>query len=102
MNLKEAICQNLKNYDVKIECSETLLNLEIDRLILDEYKSELNLIGLSGVFFTSEEKNELKTLLKKLLHDKICRCNSLFMLLFVFHFNGVSLKADFCLLQLPL
>ena len=70
MNLKEAICQNLKNYDVKIECSETLLNLEIDRLILDEYKSELNLIGLSGVFFTSEEKKELKTLLKKYFQNK--------------------------------
>ena len=70
MNLKEAICQNLKNYDVKIECSETLLNLEIDRLILDEHKSELNLIGLSGVFFTSEEKRELKTLLKKFFQNK--------------------------------
>ena len=70
MNLKEAICKSLKNHDVNIECSETLLNLEIDRLILDEYKSEINLIGLSSTFFTPPEKKELKNILKKYFQNK--------------------------------
>lgn len=70
MNLKEAICKSLKNHDVNIEYSEKLLNLEIDRLILDEYKSEINLIGLSGTFFTPPEKKELKNILKKCFQNK--------------------------------
>ncbi|MGN1034073.1 MAG: hypothetical protein ACI4PK_00520, partial [Oscillospiraceae bacterium] len=75
MNLKEAICKSLKNHNVNMKCSEKLLNLEIDKLILDEYKSEINLIGLSNAFFTPLEKKELKNILKKYFQNKKIKFN---------------------------